>query len=52
MAGLGGGGVMQIVWLIVILWVLAEFVFPMAKKVMGQLGLHARKVSYSTVSYI
>ena len=50
----GSGGMMQIVWLIVILWVLAEFVFPLAKKMMGQLGLHARasKMSNYSVSYM
>ena len=49
----GGGGVMQIVWLIVILWVLVEFVFPMGKKLINQLNFRAQaKNSYSTYSYL
>ena len=31
-----GGGIMQIVWLVVILWVLVEFVFPLGKKLVNE----------------
>ena len=44
----GGGSITQIIWLVVMLYIVVEFVLPLAKKLIG--SFHAQ--SYVTRSYM
>ena len=46
----GGGSITQIIWLVVMLYILVEFVFPLGKKLIG--SFNATKQSYVTRSYM
>lgn len=47
----GGGSITQIIWLVVMLYIIVEFVLPMAKKLMNSFRA-TRQQSYVTYSYL
>ena len=48
----GGGGITQIIWLVVMLYILVEFVFPLGRKLIGSFMARRIQSNYTTVSYI
>ena len=50
----GGGGMMQIVWIIIVLWVVVEIGLPLAKRLMGEVKdvFSFRARAYNSMSYI
>ena len=51
-----GGGIMQIVYIIIVLWVVIEIGLPLFKKLLGEIksafGARMNPVSYSSYSYL
>lgn len=46
----GGGGIVQIIWLIVMLYIIVEWVIPLGKKLMN--SFRVRQSYPATVSYL
>lgn len=51
-----GGGLMNIVWIIIVLWIVIELGFPLFKRLLGEvkdtLSLRARAYPAVTTSYM
>lgn len=46
----GGGGITQLIWLVVTLYIIIEWIIPLGKKLIG--SFRARQSYPATVSYL
>lgn len=48
----GGGGIVQIIWLIVMLYIIVEFALPLARKLINSFRARQAYPATATVSYM